>query len=223
MPDSRPADGRAPWRETLRVIIFEADTPAGKAFDVALLVTILVSVGIVMVESVAPMRERFGRELDIAEWGFTLLFTVEYVFRLLTVRRPTHYARSFFGVVDVLAIPGHAPDHLAFYDRQTGLMLSGDSFLPGRLLIFDFAAFLDSVLRLASFTADNEVCRYFGGHIEMSNTLGVDFPPASNFHPDEHPLSLYQPHLDELLDSLLDMQNDPVVEYHDEFIIAPIG
>lgn len=76
MPDIRPADRRPLWRETLRVIIFEADTPGGKAFDVALLVTILISVSVVMAESVAPFRERYGRELDIAKWSFTLLSRV---------------------------------------------------------------------------------------------------------------------------------------------------
>ncbi len=101
---------QAPWREKLRVVIFEADTPSGKAFDVALLVAIVVSVGIVMAESVAPIRERYGRELDLAEWLFTILFTVEYGLRLLSVPRPARYARSFFGIVDVLAI---APTYLS--------------------------------------------------------------------------------------------------------------
>ena len=103
MPDTRP-DRRAPWRKKLRILIFEADTPTGKAFDVALLLTIVTSVSVVMAESVAPIREAFGFELDVAEWAFTLLFTVEYALRLLSVRRPARYARSFFGIVDVLAI-----------------------------------------------------------------------------------------------------------------------
>ncbi len=102
-PYRRP-DRRAPWRKQLRVIIFEADTPAGKAFDVALLVVILLSVTIVMAESVKPIRMVFGFELDVAEWTFTLLFTVEYILRLVSVRSPVRYARSFFGIVDVLAI-----------------------------------------------------------------------------------------------------------------------
>ena len=99
----------APWRERLRVIIFEADTPAGKAFDVALLVGILTSVIAVMLDSVAPIRAVYGRQLDIAEWIFTLLFTLEYVLRLVCVPIPWHYARSFFGVVDLLAVlPSYA-------------------------------------------------------------------------------------------------------------------
>ncbi len=99
----------APWRERLRVIIFEADTPAGTAFDVALLVGILTSVIAVMLDSVAPIRAVYGRQLDIAEWVFTLLFTLEYALRLVCVPIPWHYARSFFGVVDLLAVlPSYA-------------------------------------------------------------------------------------------------------------------
>lgn len=92
------------WRARLHEIIFEADTPAGKAFDVALLIAILLSVMAVLLESVASIRTRWGVELRIVEWFFTLLFTVEYVLRLATVGRPLRYARSFFGLVDLLAV-----------------------------------------------------------------------------------------------------------------------
>jgi voltage-gated potassium channel len=94
----------APWRERLRIIIFEADTPAGKAFDVSLLVAILVSVLAVMLDSVASIRAEYGRALDVTEWLFTHHFTNEYVLRRGCVPVPWHYARSFFGVVDLLAI-----------------------------------------------------------------------------------------------------------------------
>lgn len=92
------------WRAQAQEIIYESDTPAGKAFDVFLIVAIVASVGVVMLDSVAAFRDRFGSALRIAEWSFTILFTVEYVMRLVCVGRPLRYARSFFGVVDVLAI-----------------------------------------------------------------------------------------------------------------------
>jgi voltage-gated potassium channel len=94
----------ASWRYLLHEIIFEADTPAGKAFDVTLLVAIAASTACVMLESVESVRARYGAELLWAEWGFTLLFTAEYVLRLLVVERPVAYARSFFGIVDLMAI-----------------------------------------------------------------------------------------------------------------------
>jgi len=97
-------DPQADWREKLRVIIFEADTPAGKAFDVALLVAIVASVLAVMLDSVPSVRAEYGRALDAAEWIFTLLFSIEYVLRLVSVPLPWHYARSFFGIVDLLAV-----------------------------------------------------------------------------------------------------------------------
>jgi voltage-gated potassium channel len=95
---------QTPLRARLFEIIFEADTPGGKAFDVALLLAITLSVAAVMLESVAPIRARFGRLLYVVEWIFTILFTVEYAVRLACVKRPLRYARSFFGVIDLLAV-----------------------------------------------------------------------------------------------------------------------
>jgi len=97
-------------RERLRQIIFEADTPAGKAFDAALIAAILGSVLVVMLESVASIRASRGAELIALEWFFTVLFTLEYAARLWVVERPLRYARSFFGLVDLLSI---LPSYLA--------------------------------------------------------------------------------------------------------------
>lgn len=107
MPESRKsntADQPLPWRERWHEIIFEADTPAGKLFDVALLIAILVSVLVVVCESVHGIREAYPGLLIRAEWFFTILFTVEYVARIVCARRPLRYIFSFYGLVDLLAI-----------------------------------------------------------------------------------------------------------------------
>ncbi len=92
------------WRLKLHEIIFEADTSAGKFFDILLIIAIILSVIIVMLDSIANVNRNFGNKLYILEWIFTLLFTVEYILRLISVGRPLKYATSFFGVVDLLAI-----------------------------------------------------------------------------------------------------------------------
>jgi voltage-gated potassium channel len=92
------------WRARLHEIIFEADTPAGKAFDELLILCIVLSVVTVMLDSISVVRAAYGDLLYQVEWFFTLLFTVEYILRLISIGRPLRYARSFFGVVDILAI-----------------------------------------------------------------------------------------------------------------------
>jgi voltage-gated potassium channel len=99
-------------RARIHEIIFEADTPAGKMFDIALLVAIVLSVAAVLLESVSGIRQRYGTALRAVEWFFTLLFTGEYLLRLACVGRPLRYARSFFGIVDLLAI---APTYLGLF------------------------------------------------------------------------------------------------------------
>ena len=91
-------------RQKLFEIIFEADTPAGKWFDIVLIICILLSVVVVMLDSVSSVRAKYGQLLYAVEWFFTVLFTVEYALRLLCVGRPVRYAVSFFGIVDLLAI-----------------------------------------------------------------------------------------------------------------------
>jgi voltage-gated potassium channel len=100
----------APWRARLWRIIFETDTTSGRTFDVALLIAIVASVIAVMLESVTPVANRYGPELRLAEYVFTGLFTIEYVLRLLCVTRP-FYARSLFGIIDLIAI---LPTYLSF-------------------------------------------------------------------------------------------------------------
>jgi voltage-gated potassium channel len=96
--------GDRQWRKVLFEIIFEAETPAGKWFDIVLIICISLSVLTVMLDSVSSIRAKCGQFLYVAEWFFTILFTVEYILRLICVRRPSRYAVSFFGIVDLLAI-----------------------------------------------------------------------------------------------------------------------
>ena len=102
--ESETDPGWPRWKMRLHEVIFEADTPGGKLFDVVLLVLILLSVLVVLLESVQVVADRYARELRIAEWVFTALFTVEYVLRVLSVRRKSRYIMSFFGIVDLLAV-----------------------------------------------------------------------------------------------------------------------
>ncbi len=99
--DDAPLTG---WRRTGHEIIFESDTSLGKAFDVGLILAILVSIAVVMLESVRDIREHHGPLLRSAEWVLTVVFTLEYILRLLCVQRPRGYATSAFGIIDLLAI-----------------------------------------------------------------------------------------------------------------------
>lgn len=94
----------SPRRAALHQIIFEADTPGGRAFDIALTMLILLSIVVVSVETLSALTPLVRRSLFVTEWVLTGLFTVEYILRLIAVRRPMQYARSFFGFVDLLAI-----------------------------------------------------------------------------------------------------------------------
>ena len=103
MPERKPESNHR-WRHRLHEIIFEADTPVGKLFDVILIFSIVVSVIVVMLDSVAALDQKYGQLFFLLEWLFTLLFTVEYVLRLSCIGRPLKYAGSFYGVVDLLSI-----------------------------------------------------------------------------------------------------------------------
>ena len=108
------------WRDKLHEIIFEAETPAGKAFDVFLLIAIAVSIVVVCLESVTEIGTRYGRLLRLVEWVITILFTIEYVLRLYCVGEPWRYARSFYGVVDLLAV---LPSYLSVFIRGSQSLL----------------------------------------------------------------------------------------------------
>ena len=92
------------WQYKLHSIIYEADTPAGKLFDVLLLITILLSVLFVALESVDYIDDEYHIFLENAEWIFTIIFTIEYFIRIICVRRPLRYIFSFYGIIDLISV-----------------------------------------------------------------------------------------------------------------------
>lgn len=100
------------WRENIHEIIFEADTPAGKLFDIVLIFTIIASVLAVMLGSVESINQYYGQWLIYIEWLFTILFSIEYILRIICVRKPWLYMKSFFGIVDLLSI---LPSYIALF------------------------------------------------------------------------------------------------------------
>lgn len=111
-------------RDNIHEVIFEADTPWGKAFDVVLLILILASVLTVMLESIESWGSAYGKWFLYLEWGFTIVFTIEYFLRLYSVRRPLHYAGSTWGIIDLMAI---LPTYLSliFVDSHYLLIIRG--------------------------------------------------------------------------------------------------
>ena len=105
----RPAHG---WRLRLYKLIWQSDTPAGKLFDEIVIAAIVISVGVVIADSMQGWRGSYRTFFISAEWFFTVLFTIEYIARLVSVERPWRYARSFFGIVDLLAV---MPTYLALF------------------------------------------------------------------------------------------------------------
>jgi len=91
------------WRTKLHDIIYEADTPMGKTFDVILLIAIIASIILVMLESIKSFDTRFHAFLNISEWIITILFSIEYIARIITVKKPFKYIFSFYGIIDLLS------------------------------------------------------------------------------------------------------------------------
>ena len=149
----RPAEPG--WRLRVHEIVYEADTPGGRLFDVLLLTAIVTSVAAVMLESVPSVRARHGAALFRVEWGFTILFTAEYLVRLAGVRYPSRYTLSFFGIVDLLAI---VPTYLSL-------------FLPGSQ-----ALLVVRVLRMIRVFRVLKLARYLAGGEEIAQALRASRP-----------------------------------------------
>ena len=103
---------KKPWKAKLYTVIFEAETPSGKMFDILLIWAIILSIGTICLESIKGVKASYGPTLFIIEWIFTGLFTLEYFLRILSLKKPTSYIFSFYGIIDLLAI---LPSFLSFF------------------------------------------------------------------------------------------------------------
>lgn len=148
------------WRFRLQQIIYEADTPAGKLFDVALLITILTSIALVMLESVKSIDIKYHDILYISEWVITILFTIEYIARILTVNKPTKYIFSFYGIIDFLST---IPMYLSFF------------FIGGHALVALRALRLLRVFRIL------KLARYLGASNQLASAIKASRAKISVF------------------------------------------
>ena len=146
-PDSRLGKPLAGWRLRWYTVIFEADTRAGRLFDQILIGVILVSIAVVMADSVQSIHLAYGRTLEVTEWVFTLLFTVEYLARLLCVRRPLQYALSFYGLIDLVAV---LPTYLALFVPELHALIDVRVLRLLRVFrVFKLAAYVNEYQSLA--------------------------------------------------------------------------
>ncbi|MES2744966.1 MAG: MBL fold metallo-hydrolase [Bdellovibrionota bacterium] len=124
-------------------------------------------------------------------------------------------------VLDIMPLPGHEASHIAVYDEQTGLLLTGDTLYPGRLYIDNWAQYRTSVGRLVSYMGNKRVSHVLGAHIELSTTPGVDYPIGSSYHPNEHDLPLTFETLKLLNKRLLAIGSTAKYDVQADFIIYP--
>lgn len=109
------------WKFKLHEVIYEADTPAGKFFDIAILIVIIISVVLVMMESVSSLLYKYAWQFYIAEWIITGIFTIEYIVRIIAINKPKRYIFSFYGIVDLLST---LPSYIGFIFGGTNLLFA---------------------------------------------------------------------------------------------------
>jgi voltage-gated potassium channel len=141
-------DKNATWQEKLHEVVYESNTPAGKAFDIILLVAIISSIVVVMLDSIAALRQQYGKLFYILEWTFTILFTIEYILRLLCLKKPMGYVTSSLGIIDLLAI---VPSYLSiFFAGAQSLLVFRALRLLRVFRIFKLTHFLSEMAFLGS-------------------------------------------------------------------------
>lgn len=153
------------------------------------------------------------------------------------VGRDSAAVRAFFGikrwpedsgtidlgnrVLDIVAIPGHQPASIAVYDRRTGILLTGDTFYPGRLYVRDTAAYAQSVARLLRFSNAHRISHFLGAHVENTRTPGVDYPVGTVDQPNEHELDMTHAQLVELDSVVQAMRGRFVRTIRPDFTVWP--
>jgi hydroxyacylglutathione hydrolase len=126
-------------------------------------------------------------------------------------------------VLDVLAIPGHEAQHIAIYDRKTGVLFTGDTLYPGLLFINDWATYRTSVKRLAQFAASHPISYVLGAHVEMTSTAKQVYPYGTTYQPAEHVLQLTAAHVAELDTALTQLGATPPAQpiAYNDFVVDP--
>jgi hydroxyacylglutathione hydrolase len=124
-------------------------------------------------------------------------------------------------IIDVIAIPGHQPAHVAYYDRQTAILHTGDHLYPGRLYVSDWPAYVESTRRLVQFTETRPVAHIVGCHVEQSATPFLDYPVGTQYQPQEHVPELTRGTLLELMAGLDAQHGKPTRVYFRDFTIWP--
>ena len=148
------------WKRKIHEIIYEADTPAGKWFDVILLVIIVISLILVMLESIPGLGEKYAFEFITAEWIVTIFFTIEYILRVISINKPTKYIFSFYGIIDFLST---IPLYLTFFFGGFSALLAVRS------------------LRLLRVFRILKVTRYIGEADKLSKAIKASGPKIAVF------------------------------------------
>lgn len=126
-----------------------------------------------------------------------------------------------YRILEIIPIPGHQKASIAVYDKATNILLSGDSFYPGRLYVDDWASYKLSIQRLTDFTKQHKIAYILGNHIEMTKISGIDYPVGTTYHPDEYKLPLKVKDLKLLNKTLLNLGDKPFRQILPNFIIYP--
>lgn len=182
------------WRTKVHEVIYEADTRAGKIFDVLLLITILLSVLVVMLESVTWINEELHWLFQPLEWVLTLLFTVEYVLRIICIRKPLSYIFSFYGIIDLLSL---LPTYISvFFTGTHSLAVIRSIRLLRVFRIFKLAQFLSEATTIMKALRNSryKISVFMLGVLMIVIIMGtvmylVEGGPDSNF--DSIPRSIY--------------------------------